>query len=344
MENRLIITGRAFSGGSSRAQDATLHVGASNRLELIVDDQVVSSAGLNAVNIDPPLGRSARRMTFPDGTLFETTDFDGVTQLTGETRGGLLHRLESYRPRLLGVIAASVVGVWVLWRYGLDILTGVAVAMTPNVFIEQLDRGTLSTIDFTMASPTKLEQAEKDRIRDILERMVSKMPQDAKGQTEFNLLFRSMPSVGPNAFAMPGGTIVMTDQFVEKFSDDDVLAAVLGHELGHVVEQHGLRQIYRSLSIYVLVAFLVGDTGPVLEDIVLEGNLLLSLNYSRKHERAADQLGLKLSRDAGFDPAGLKKFFEYVVELEGDAPEWLSSHPSSAERLEAIDAFINQLN
>lgn len=344
MTDRLIINGRAFAGGSSRAQDAVLRVGTFGKLDLMVGEQVLSSGTLEDINVDPPLGSSARRMVFSDGTLFETTDFDAVTQLTGETRGGLLHSLEAFSPRLVGVVVACMVAIWVMWRYGLDILSGVAVAMTPQVFVEQLDRGTMSTIDFTMASPTKLEQSEQDRVREIFTKMISHMPEKAKGDTEFELLFRSMPRVGPNAFAMPGGTVVMTDQFVQRFSDDDILAAVLGHELGHVVEQHGLRQLYRSLSIYVLIAFLAGDTGPILEDIVLEGNLLLSLNYSRKHERSADQFGLRLSRDAGFDPAGLKEFFEFVVKMEGNTPEWLSSHPSSKERLKAIEEFVNDLN
>ena len=343
MMDDFVINGRAFAGGSSHVQDAELHV-ARGVLDIVVRDRVLSSAPLNNVTIDPPLGRAARKLSFPDGTLFETDDHETVEKLTGQTRGSLLHGLEAFGPKLIGVVFAAIVAVWVLWRYGLDIIASIAVAMTPQVFVEQLDRGTLSTIDFTMASPSTLPDDEKTRVQALFTKMIGKMPDQAKGDTEFELLFRSMPRIGPNAFAMPGGTVVMTDQFVKRFSDEDILAAVLGHELGHVVEQHGLRQLYRSLSIYVLIAFLAGDTGPVLEDIVLEGNLLLSLNYSRKHERSADQFGLQLAHDAGFDPAGLKKFFQYVIGLQGDSSGWLSSHPSSRERIEAVDAFIASLN
>jgi predicted Zn-dependent protease len=70
----------------------------------------------------------------------------------------------------------------------------------------------------------------------------------------------------------------------------------------------------------------------------------LSLNYSRKHETAADEFGLRLAHEAGFDPSGLKEFFEYAIRQGGEPSEWLSSHPSSKARLEAIDAFILRLN
>jgi len=343
------IKGTAFAAGTSRAQDANIltrtDLDGDEHLDLMVgDDLVLTGASLREVQIDPRLGSSPRRMTFPDGTLFETEDHDAIATLTGATHGDRLHWLEGFHPRLIAVVAAAVVGVWLLWRYGLDILAGAAIALTPNVMVEQIDRGTLSSIDFTMASPTAIEETEQARVRAVFDKLVATMEPSDKGETTFELLFRSMPRVGPNAFAMPGGTVVITDQFVQRFKDEDILAGVFGHEIGHVVEQHGLRQVYRSLSIYVLIAFLAGDTGPVIEDIVLEGNLLLSLNYSRAHELSADEYGLTLADAAGFDPAGLKTFFRYVIGLGGEQPEWLSSHPSSKARIDAIDAFLERLN
>jgi Zn-dependent protease with chaperone function len=349
MTNGSGIEGTAFAAGTSRARSAVvltrMGVDGEIMLDVMIDeDTVLTGAALTSVKVDPRLGSSPRRMTFPDGTLFETQDHGGINALTGVTSADTLHWLEAYHPRLIAIVAAAVVGVWLLWRYGLDILAGAAIAITPNVMVEQIDRGTLSSIDFTMASPTTLAADEQARVTAIFEHLVAQLDASDRGDTTFELLFRSMPGVGPNAFAMPGGTVVMTDEFVRKFKDDDVLAGVFGHEIGHVVEQHGLRQVYRSLSIYVLIAFLAGDTAPVIEDIVLEGNLLLSLNYSRKHETAADEFGLRLAHEAGFDPSGLKEFFEYAIRQGGEPSEWLSSHPSSKARLEAIDAFILRLN
>jgi Zn-dependent protease with chaperone function len=343
------IKGTAFAAGTSRAIPAVIleREGTDGEpyLDIVVDEELVlAGALLRDIRIDPRLGSSPRRITFPDGSLFETVDHAAVAALTGNTNSDKLHQWEAFRPQLIAVVGAALVSIWLLWRYGIDILASAAIAITPNAMVEQIDRGTLSTIDFTMASPTTLDELEQARVTEVFEKLVAEMDVSDKGDTSFELKFRSMPQVGPNAFAMPGGTVVMTDEFVRKFQDEDVLAGVFGHEIGHVVENHGLKQVYRSLSIYILIAFLAGDTGPILEDIVLEGNLLLSLNYSRKHESSADVYGLTLAHEAGFDPAGLKEFFEYVIELGGEQPEWLSSHPSSKARMDAIDAFIDKLN
>ena len=152
-----------------------------------------------------------------------------------------------------------------------------------------------------------------------------------------------MPEVGTNAFALPGGTMVMTDELIREFPNEDIIAGIIGHELGHVVEKHGLRRLYRSLGSYVLIALLAGDTGPMLKEILLEGNALLSLVYSRAQESAADGFGLTLSHRAGFDPAGLKVFFEKLGTEINDQVHWISTHPSHANRIEAIEFHINSL-
>ncbi|GFE64737.1 M48 family metallopeptidase [Litoreibacter roseus] len=337
--------GRAFALHSSREIPCELFVSDSGRAVLTSEDgATVEDVAAEDLDVASPLGSAPRRITFPGGLVFETSDHDAVTQLTGATRGGLLHHYEQFSPRLVGVIAAAVLSVWIIWRYGLDILVTAAIALTPPILVDQIDRGTLKTIDLTMAETSTLDDAERDRVEQIFRTLLDDLPADQREKHDFTLLFRSMPDVGPNAFALPGGTVIMTDQFIEEFPGRDVLAGVLGHELGHVVEQHGLQQTYRSLGVFILIAFLAGDTGPILEDVLLEGSLLLSLSYSRSHETAADEFGLALSHRAGFDPAGLAVFFEKISEMGEGPPEWMSTHPANENRIEAIETFIETLD
>lgn len=342
------LEGHAYAARSSHRQPARLLTREGGE-DLLVDIQgeeraVIGSAYLADVKIDPPLGSAPRKLTLPDGTVFETFDYAGIQALTGHTRGALLHHYEGFNSRLIGVVAICLAAAWVLWRYGLDIMAAVAIAFTPPAVIEQIDKGSLQTIDFAMAEPSKLSAEKKREVERIYLKMVTMLPEDVQGKHSFDLLFRDMPGMGPNAFALPGGTMVMTDAFVEQFPEPDVLAGVLGHEIGHVVEEHGLKRLYRSLSLYLLVAFLAGDTGPILEDVILEGNVLLSLSFSRAQETSADEFGLTLSREAGFNPSGLKVFFEKLDEEYGDGEpaQWMSTHPNSAERVQAIDAFIDR--
>ena len=340
------LRGHAFAARSSYRQPARLITRESGE-DLWVDIQnderaVLGSAYLSELRIDAPLGSAPRKVTFPDGAVFETDDHTAIETLTGQTRGSLLHHYEGFNTRLIGVVAVCLAAAWVLWRYGLDIMASVAISVTPPGVIEQIDVGTMQTIDFSMAEPSQLSDEQKANVEKIYHRLVGSLSDDVKEEHSFELLFRDMPGMGPNAFALPGGTMVMTDAFVNDFPEVDVMAGVLGHEIGHVVEQHGLKRIYRSLSMYFLIAFLAGDVGPILEDIVLEGNVLLSLSFSRAQETSADEYGLSLADRSGFDPAGLKVFFEKLDEDFGDMepPQWKSTHPSSAERVRAIDAYI----
>lgn len=344
---QITLEGHAFIGGSSRRVRARLqiapHEGETWVRVLPEDAAELSRARISDVAIDPALGRAPRKLTFDDGTVFETQDHAGFSVLDDSSFGAGLHRLERFGPHLIGFTLACLAGAYLLWRYGLDLLAALAVAMTPTVVVDQIDRGTLQTIDFVMAEPSNLEPEQKQRAQAIYERVIAGLPQAERDQRDFQLLFRDMPSVGANAFALPGGTMVMSDDLLVDFPEEDVIAAILGHEIAHVVEEHGLRRLYRSLGAYVLIALLAGDTGPLLEDFLLEGNALLSLSYSRKQESAADEFGLALSHKAGFDPAGLKVFFEALDSEMGSDAAWMSSHPSHSERIDAIDAFIETL-
>ncbi|NNK78449.1 MAG: M48 family metallopeptidase [Litoreibacter sp.] len=309
----------------------------------LADGLILTRAPRPEVQIDPPLGRTPRRLKFPDGTLFETEDHAGVELLEGRNAGGLLHRLEEFHPRLVGVVIIALAAIWLIWRHGLDVLVAAALFLTPPVLTEQIDAGTLRTLDLTLANPSDLGAEDQELAGEIFSDLLEALGSASGSDAEFQLVFRNMPGVGPNAFALPGGTVVLTDQFVSEFGDADILAGVLGHEIGHVVEQHGLKQVYRSLGIYILIAFMAGDTGPIIEEIILEGNLLLSLSYSRQHETAADRFGIELADRAGYDPEGLKSFFEALEGTGPELPRWMSTHPSGDRRVEEIDETIRSL-
>ena len=323
--------------------DAASHDGAIWVRLIAGDGQELVRARLVDVKIDAALGSTARKLIFDDGTLFATEDHAGFAALDRGTRGARLHAIERFGPHLITFTAACLVAGYLLWRYGLDTIAVLAVAATPQVIVEQIDVSTLQTIDFVMAEDSMLSTEEQARVRSIYAQLLAALPENERNARNFELLFRAIPAVGPNAFALPGGTMVMTDELIQEFPEEDVIAGILGHEIGHVVEDHGLHRLYRSLGAYVLIALLVGDTGPMLEDILLEGNALLSLSHSRAQESAADEFGLTLSHNAGFDPAGLKVFFKRLSTEIGDDLQWMSTHPNHSNRVEAIELYINGL-
>ena len=341
------LTGFAYAQGSSHRMSARLfsdeHEGETWVRIVTTDNKELAYSNLQDLQIDVATGATARKLTFLNGTVFETSDHGGFEQIEGNSRGALLHRLEQFGPHLFGFSIACLSGAYLLWRYGLDILAALAVALTPNIVVEQIDRGALQSIDYLLAQPSDLDKSEQEDIRLIYERLIAALSEKERDSHNFALRFRQIPSVGPNAFALPGGTMVITDDLVRQFPDKNIISGILGHEVGHVVEQHGLRQLYRSLGAYVLVALLAGETGPLMEDLLLEGNALLALSYSRKQEFSADSFGLLLSYNAGFDPAGLKNFFEVLSKESHREMQWMSSHPSNESRIKAIDEFVVNL-
>ena len=157
----------------------------------------------------------------------------------------------------------------------------------------------------------------------------------------FRLHFRKAPKwLGPNAFALPGGDIVITDALVVllKSAGDTVDPALLGvvaHELGHVRERHGLRLVFEAGAITALTGWWLGDFSSIL---AAAPALAAQAGYSRDHERSADFEARRVMRAAGIDPAAMATFFQAVQkaapERDGESPAFgLSTHPVDSERI-----------
>ena len=267
--------GDAYAAGSSRRIAALLvETAGSGTVDLVDsnDGEVLASAAPSAIRRESRLGSLPSTVVFPSGWRFQSHDHKGIDAVLGPAGTGHLHGWEAYRPRLIVFVGLALVAAFAVWRWGLGALVAVAVAVTPDVLPSAIDDGHIAVVDRTLADQSGLNGAEKARVRQVFGRLTTVAPAPRFG--DYTLLFRSMPEVGPNAFAMPGGTVVATDQLVRAFPDSDVLAGVLGHEIAHAAEAHGLKQVYRSLGTYLLVSLIAGDVGPVLDDVLLEGGLL----------------------------------------------------------------------
>jgi Zn-dependent protease with chaperone function len=144
-------------------------------------------------------------------------------------------------------------------------------------------------------------------------------------------------ALGPNAFALPGGDIVITDALLELLADDpDAVMTVLAHELGHVQHRHGLRMVLRAGAVSVVASVIVGDFSTLL---AAAPAVLASNAYSRDNERQADLYGRALARAGGVDTARMAIFFERLAKKHratvGNNPVAIaiSSHPADEERV-----------
>lgn len=169
--------------------------------------------------------------------------------------------------------------------------------------------------------------------------------------------FTVLDSDEVNAMAAPGGFVFVTKGLVRRCGDEETLAAILAHEVGHVAARHGLQSIKKSRLVDAfgvigstaasqlnseeltkLTGLFEGALGDVLETLVGRG-------YDRKYEFEADELSVKFIAQTGYNPAGLAAF---LTNMERDKPSgpvagWFKTHPSPADRLTRVRAEIAAL-
>lgn len=339
-EGSVIARGEWHPANSSRSVAATLQL--AGGLVVAVGDAAGerhAAAEPETMTFSPRVGSIPRRIVFPDGSLFETRDNDAIDAYVEKRQGrrsGFVHRMEEFHPRLIvfaGLVMLLAAGIY---RYALPALVELAVLLTPPVVPDWMGAGTLATLDRTTLSPSKLPEADRRRIGDGFETLAAKAE---GGAGAYTLNFRDGGYIGPNAFALPDGSLILTDQLVELAKGDtDMILGVLGHEIGHVEKKHSLRQLYRAAGIAGLIMLIAGDVGSGVEDILTQGGGLLALSYSRAAESEADMRSVELMRAAGRDPAAIARFFERLEEIYGDhgGNSMLSTHPDTPERRRAI--------
>jgi predicted Zn-dependent protease len=145
-----------------------------------------------------------------------------------------------------------------------------------------------------------------------------------------------------NAFAVPGGSVIVLRGLLERARSPEELAGVLAHELQHVLHRHATRALVEQASTGILMAALVGDASGLLAFAAETARTLGTLRYSRAHEEEADTEGMRMLLAARVDPAGMIAFFERM-RGEGKEPSpaltYLSTHPTTEDRILRLRAL-----
>lgn len=148
-----------------------------------------------------------------------------------------------------------------------------------------------------------------------------------------------------NAFALPGGQVFITAALFNKLENEDQLAGVFGHEVGHVVARHGAERIAKEELTQGLTGAAVvasGDYSTAQAAQMIAG--LVNMSYGRDQELQSDDLGVRFMTQAGYQPEALIGVMQILESASGGQkqPEFLSTHPSPANRVEKIKAAIEK--
>ncbi len=173
-----------------------------------------------------------------------------------------------------------------------------------------------------------------------LEAIGRRLAQNSDRQ-ELEYRFKVVKNEELNAFAVPGGYIYVHSGLMKKANDDE-LAGVVAHEIGHVAARHSVKQLQATMGYQALAAVAAGLTGQSYlnraTDVVFD---LAHLGYSRGDEYQADKLAVRYVRRAGYNPYGIVTFFQ-KLQKEAESNErakpvpFLSSHPPTPERIQKV--------
>jgi Zn-dependent protease with chaperone function len=342
------IRGQLYDGKTSAETEAVCRVYDNGILRLthpVTEETIVSAAGVDAVRFSPRLADTPRYLYFPGGEKFETADNDAVYRLLRrhrkKTAMDVVHLLESRRRYVLAALAIMMLFLAGAVRYGVPAAARAIAFRLPAGVMETAARQTMTGLDRTVFRPSTLDRETRHRLLDHFRPLL----QDHR-RHGLTVTFRAGGRVGPNAFALPDGTVVFTDQMVEMAEDDDELLAVLAHEAGHVVHRHGIRRVVQdSLLAFALMAA-TGDASGTSELFYGMPVMLTELAYSRQFEREADRYALDYLRHHGLPTAPFARLMRRIErrrtqERGGESnrrwTDYLSTHPATEERLKAFD-------
>jgi Zn-dependent protease with chaperone function len=245
-----------------------------------------------------------------------------------------IHLLESKWRYVLSAALIVVLFTWSMITFGIPGLAYYVAFKLPVSFDEKLSEGTLALLDERILEPSCLADDDQHRIEEKFDQIVER----SNDAHNYQLLFRR--GLGPNAFALPSGEIVITDELIELAENDEEILAVLTHEIGHVVYKHGLRNALQASAVALLITTITGDIGAASGLAATLPVVLLQTNYSRKFEHEADDYAFNYMRANHIDT----KYFALILQKitgdiqqeahEGNVFDYLSTHPMTTDRIQ----------
>ncbi len=326
--------------------DGRTPVGESASLTRFGGTVQVVRAGLTAeypvdrLRVSPRVGAADRFIALPDGGQLQCPDsplLDALPQ-EGKTEGAVAWLERRWHVALLSV-ALSAAGVGTAYLYALPRLARHLAGRVPVEYDVQLGKQAMSWLDGKELAPSELDRRTRDQLTAGFRSLVRGLPL----QNHYRLEFRKARSMGANAFALPGGTIVVTDELVRLAARKEEVLAVLAHEIGHVEGRHALRQVLQSSAAAAMLVALTADVSSLSVAAADLPAVLATTRYSRQLETEADEFGLALLARHDLSPEHLASMLERLRKGgDPNALRFLSTHPVTDERIARARAAARQ--
>ncbi len=276
------------------------------------------------------------QLKMPDGDARLTLDAE-LFEVLVEKAPQLDHRQSRMgstvaRWVVLSVLAVAVLGftLWVALPSAARLIASV-IPVPWEVALGDQVYGQVGNIFAKLEGKERAELCVVPEGQAVLDSLTGRLAEAARSDYDFRVVVFDLDM--PNAFALPGGRIVLMRGLLEFAESPDEVTGVLAHEMGHVIHRHGTEGIIKALGLAFFFGIMLGDVGS--GTVGLMGETLVESSFSREAESEADQDAIDILTNAGLATGGLVAFFERLQEQFGDLPavlQLLSSHPSHLDR------------
>ena len=338
------------NGHSARRHAVTL--ASSDGFLYVAGEYVAAQYPLSGVRLTEPFAHAASILYFDDGAHCEVdgAHYPALAAMLGQRASLVVRAQREWRMVLASIgMLIAVIGAGAVW--GLPIATVALTALLPqgaDMRIGEISRDALTRQ--RLLKPSTLSAVQQADIAQVWNSV-----QPARPRMPMTLIVRAMPiEFGPNALALPDGTIILNDAMVQKIlrgapdfapTSSAALAGVLSHEIGHIEGRHSMLSVVRASLTTACAAYLFGDFSAVAAGAPA---VLLGARHSRTMEADADAYAIAALQARHLPLEPLADLFRFIDSAQpgdkkqagwiGNAASYLASHPGSAERAERLRA------
>ena len=339
------IDGDFFNPGSSKAETASILIG-NKAVSVFKGDECLYHL-LKVQSV-----QDNKSIFLENGSLFVTKEELNAIDLKSliPKTELILKNLDKFRLKSVIIILLTIIVLVIGYRFLFISFSSTLVYLFPHNWEKKIGESTYKTLSSTILEKSEIPEKRKADLREKSQKVFKHSNLYKNPEIKFN----KSNILGPNALALPGGPIIITDDLVKLLKDDELILAIIAHEIAHIKERHSLQQIVEVAGLSSIAWMIFGLDESILEEIVFIGINVWSLKKSRDLEKDADLMALKFLEKTGMSKKGFIRAIEklsnyYCLKTKIKKSKcrdeiksgWLSTHPTGAERLKYLKENMN---
>ena len=329
-----IVDATYFDGRTSRPH--AVRVSSLGADLAIVGPEWTRQEACASIRVTTRIAGTHRTLLLSDGAQVQIADNDAVDLWFPQRNRleALVDRLERHSTAVATALLVTVISVvWGIF-YGLPMAAEHVARFIPDAVAERMGEEASEMLPRFGFDDSKVAPERQHELQSAFDGFT----RDLAGATHYRLrIFHAGQAIGANAFALPGGTIVFTDELIELLQNDEQFLAVLAHEIGHEEHRHLLRSVLQGSGVALFSALVTGEVSSAGAVVVAIPTFLLHNHYSRAFESEADDYAFASLAAHNISP---KRFAEVMRALQAADPHsergaraYLSTHPPTLERI-----------